>query len=217
MKILYEDNHCIAVVKPHGLLAQADEGKDPSLLEEVKEMIKVRDKKPGAVFLGLVHRLDRPVGGVMVFAKTSKGASRLSEAIREHRFEKIYWAIVEGAPPEAFGDVHQWLRKDRKNNIVHAVRADSPDALEAKLSYRVLRHTGKYSLVEIRPETGRPHQIRVAMKSLGCPIVGDTKYGAQSALGGSIALFARALTFPKPVGGESVTVKADPILSVFEG
>lgn len=216
MDILYEDNHCIAVVKPYGILSQADRYGEPSMTHELKALIKKRDKKPGNVFVGLIHRLDRPVGGVMVFAKTSKGASRLSKAVREHRFEKVYWAVVEGAPKYEEGHVNQWLKKDTSDNTVDVVSEGTEGAQEARLAYRVLKRMGQgRALVEVRPETGRPHQIRVAMKTLGCPIVGDTKYGAKKALGGNIALFARALTFPAPVGGEPITVKADPTLSVF--
>lgn len=216
MIILYEDNHCLAVMKQHGVLAQGDVTGEPSLFEEVKAFIKKRDKKPGNVFLGLVHRLDRPVGGVMLFAKTSKGAARLSEAFRAHQVEKIYWAVVEGAPKKSEGTVEQWLLKNKEKNVVAAVAESMPGAQFASLDYRILKRMGPRSLVEIQPKTGRPHQIRVAMKTLGCPIIGDTKYGTKAGLGGNIALFARSLTFPQPVTKKPVTVKADTELEVFK-
>lgn len=215
MNILYEDNHLIAVNKPHGMLTQGDETGDACLMDEVKALIKEREKKPGNVFLGLLHRLDRPVGGVVVFAKTSKGASRISDQIRKRTVEKIYWAVVEGVPPAVMGDVVQWLVKDEQTNTVTVHEQEVPGSLYAELGYRVRKTIGEFSLIEIRPKTGRPHQIRVAMTSLGTPIVGDKKYGAKHMQGGNIALFARSLAFDQPVTKARIMVTAEPTLEIF--
>lgn len=215
MEILYEDNHIIAVNKPHGMLTQGDDTGDTSLMDEVKAFIKERDNKPGNVFLGLLHRLDRPVGGVMAFAKTSKGASRLSEQIRKRLVEKVYWAVVEGVPEKPMGDVIQWLVKDEATNTVTAYQDAVHNSLLAELTYRVRKTIGNLSLIEIRPKTGRPHQIRVAMGTLGVPIVGDKKYGAVQMLDGNIALFAKSLAFDQAVTKQRVMVVAEPQLEIF--
>lgn len=213
LKILFEDNHCIAVVKPHGLLTQSDATGDDSLLEQVRSLIKVRDAKPGNVFLGLVHRLDRPVGGVVVFGKTSKGASRLSEQFREHTVVKTYWAAVEGAPRTSRGVVRQWIAKDERSNVATAYEREVPGSKLAELSYRVLASEEGKTLVEVKPLTGRSHQIRLGMKALGTPIVGDLKYGARAPFmeGKAIALFAVSLDFDSPVGQipERATARPD--------
>lgn len=202
--MLYEDNHLIAVEKRPGQLTQGDSTGDPSLFDEVKAFIKERDHKPGNVFLGLLHRLDRPVGGVVLFAKTSKGASRLSEQIRERTIEKWYEALVEGTPPPQ-GRIMQWLRKDRSKNIVRAFPRPTKGALPAELFFRRLQ-AGETSRLEIQPVTGRPHQIRVALASLGTPIVGDFKYGAKQEWRGQIALWATKLAFDHPIRRERITV-----------
>jgi 23S rRNA pseudouridine1911/1915/1917 synthase len=197
------------------MLVQGDETGDSNLMDEVKAFLKERDKKPGNVFLGLVHRLDRPVGGVTLFAKTSKGASRLSDQFRTRSVKKVYWAVVEGTPKKKRGSVVQWLRKDEANNFVHAFDHEVSDSFKAELNFTVLKSAGGKSLVEVIPTTGRPHQIRVAMASLGTPIVGDLKYGAKTKLYHDIALFARALSFNQPVTDERITVTVDPILDIF--
>ncbi len=214
MEILFEDNHLIAVNKPHGQLVQADEGGELSLLDEVKGLIKERDQKPGNVFVGLLHRLDRPVGGVVLFAKTSKAASRLSNQFRQHTIHKVYWAVVEGCPTSLEGEVVQWLVKDKDENIVTAFDHEVENSQKAELRYKVLK-AGANSLVEIYPKTGRPHQIRVAMATLGCSIVGDLKYGAQTKLNHNIALLARSLSFDHPVSKDRITVTAQPSLEIF--
>jgi 23S rRNA pseudouridine1911/1915/1917 synthase len=220
VQILYEDNHVIAVNKPHGQLTQADHGGELSLLEEVKSLIKERDQKPGNVFLGLLHRLDRPVGGVVLFAKTSKAASRLSDQFRRHTIEKVYWAMVEltleSSELKDKGEVIQWLVKDEAENVVTAYDHEVQDAQKAETAYKVLKTEGNRALVEVRPKTGRSHQIRVAMSSLGCSIIGDLKYGSSVKLNHDIALFARSLAFDHPVTGIRVLVNAEPNLKVFK-
>ncbi len=213
-QVLYEDNHLIAVQKPHGMLTQGDETGDVNLFDAVKKLIKERDNKPGNVFLGLLHRLDRPVGGVVLFAKTSKGASRLSEQFRVHTIEKVYWAVVEKTVTGQ-GSIVQWLVKDERRNIVMPYTREVSGSQRAELTYRVLQGCEDCSLVEVRPKTGRPHQIRVAMASKLAPIVGDVKYGARASLEGNIALFARSLSFAHPISGERVTVTAEPELEIF--
>lgn len=219
MKILYEDNHCLAVLKPHGLLTQGDETGDRSLMDEVKDFIKERDQKPGNVFLGLVHRLDRPVGGVVLFAKTSKGASRLSEQFMSREIEKKYLALVEGEPKRSDGTVIQYLRKNHQTNVVEAVDSSTPDSQKAELSYHVIKNIKSgnkiFSLIEVEPKTGRSHQIRVAMSSLGTPIIGDKKYGSTIPRGGRIALCAASLSFDQPVTKERITVLVEPDEEVF--
>jgi len=210
MDILYEDNHCLAVVKPPGLPVQGDASGDESLMDEVKAYIKEAYGKPGDVFLGLVHRLDRPVGGVVLLAKTSKGAARLSEQFREHRVKKVYVALTEGIPEEKRGEVKQWIKKDEKKNRAEAFDHEVPGSKRAELTYRVLESGHGRALVEIIPRTGRPHQIRLAMKSLDTPIIGDLKYGAGQGLGNRIELWAKSLTFEKPVGGDEITVRSEP-------
>ena len=219
MDILYEDNHLIAVQKPHGLLTQGDATGDDSLFDQVKAFIKNREHKPGNVFLGLLHRLDRPVGGVVLFAKTSKAASRLSEQFRNRSIEKVYWAVSEhkekGDQSKA-GEIVQWLIKDEQKNMVTAYDHQLPGAQRAELSYLILEDRGDTVLSEIRPKTGRPHQIRVALSSIGLPIIGDKKYGASRRLpGGAIGLFARSLSFNHPIDKKRITVIAKPELAIF--
>lgn len=220
LQILFEDNHVIAVNKPHGQLTQSDQTGELSLLDEVKNMIKERDQKPGNVFLGLLHRLDRPVGGVVVFAKTGKAASRLSDQFRRHSIEKVYWAMVELKPEnlklKTDGVIIQWLVKDEASNFVTAYDHEVPDAQKAETAYTVLNTDGDKALVEVRPKTGRSHQIRVAMSSLGCPIIGDLKYGSSVKLNHDIALVARSLVFDHPISKERITVTAEPSLQIFE-
>jgi 23S rRNA pseudouridine1911/1915/1917 synthase len=194
IKVLYEDNHLIAVFKPAGLLTQGDETGDVSLMDEVKSYLKEKYRKPGNVFLGLLHRLDRPVSGIILFAKTSKGASRLSEQFRTRSIEKIYHAAVLGRPKQEKGILKNYIKKDEKNK--RAVLATETDGQLAELSYELVFSSGKYSLLKIKTETGRFHQIRFQLAFAGYPILGDLKYGAPFPLPDkSVALSATYLVF----------------------
>ncbi len=175
-RILYEDNHCLGVSKRAGDLVQADATGDVSLLEEAKAYVRIRYEKPGAVYLGLVHRLDRPVSGAILFARTSKAAARLSRQFRERAVEKIYLAVVEGAPPEAGGVLVHFVRGDERRRRVSVSRREGPGATRAELHYRVIEAAGRRSLLEVRIVTGVKHQIRAQLSAVGCPVVGDVKY-----------------------------------------
>lgn len=209
---LYEDNHLLVVVKPVGMLTQSDHTGDPDLLTALKADVKVRHKKPGDVFLGLVHRLDRPVGGVMVFARTSKGAARLSEQIRNRTFEKIYRARVQGQPPKTTDTLEHYLVKDERNNRVSVVAPNAPGAKQALLEYQCLAHDDatNTSLLEVNLHTGRPHQIRVQLAAIGCPLVGDTKYGGGRESGVDMALWSYRLRFKHPTRDEWLAFEAPP-------
>ena len=207
LRVLYEDNHLIAVYKPSGVLVQGDQTGDPALMDMVKEYLKRTYKKSGNVFLGLLHRLDRPVSGIVLFAKTGKGASRLSEQFRNRSVEKIYHALVAGIPKKSADTLVHFLKKNPKTNVVTAYKKETDGALRAELSYETVQTVGKNALLKIRLHTGRPHQIRVQLAAIGHPIVGDVKYGAQKPLPDrSLALFATSLTFVTATGGEQKTV-----------
>ena len=196
LRVLYEDNHLIAVYKPAGILVQADETGDATLADEVKYYLKQKYHKLGKVWLGVVHRLDRPVSGIVLFGKTSKGAARLSEQIRNHTFKKTYHALVIGAPTQKSGTLINWLKKDETKNVVAVFDHETPGALRAELDYEVVKIVGDKSLLKINLKTGRPHQIRAQLAALGHPIVGDVKYGAPAALSDrSLALCATAVEF----------------------
>ncbi|GIW87771.1 MAG: RNA pseudouridine synthase [Isosphaeraceae bacterium] len=207
VEILLEDNHLLIVNKPAGLLTQGDAGGEPTLVDWAKHYLRVRYHKPGNVYLGLVHRLDRPVSGVLALTRTSKGASRLAEQFRAGTVQKVYWAIVEGRLEEDEGQWTNWLLKDARHNLVEVVDPSHPGARHAGLSYRVLGRERNRSWLELRPLTGRTHQLRVQLASRGYPIVGDRKYGSAVdllALDGRprIALHARRLGFNHPTTRE---------------
>jgi 23S rRNA pseudouridine1911/1915/1917 synthase len=210
LEVLFEDNHLLAINKPAGVLVQGDETGDTPLVEEAKAYIKRKYQKPGDVFLGVVHRLDRPVSGVVVFARTSKALSRMNELFRDRRTEKVYWAVVEKAPTPPSGTLVHWLLKDEKKNKTTVYRQETSGALRSELSYAHLASSGGLHLLEVRPLTGRSHQIRAQLSTLGCPILGDLKYGSGSPTGdGSIGLHARRLSFLHPVKKELITIRAE--------
>lgn len=216
LRVLYEDNHLVAVYKPAGVLVQGDETGDRCLMDDVKDYLKETYKKPGKVFLGLLHRLDRPVSGIVLFAKTSKGASRLSEQFRNHTVKKIYTALVEGAPDTDEGVLIHYLKKDERKNKVTIYQQPAPHALRAELCFRLLEKTEKNAVIEIELKTGRPHQIRAQLSVIGCPIVGDVKYGASSGLeDGSIALSATYLEFTTATGDERKHISLPRVFSAM--
>ncbi len=178
IQVLYEDNHIIAVYKPAGILVQPDETRDATLVDQVKYYLKQKYNKPGQVFLGVVQRLDRPVSGIILFGKTSKGAARLSEQIRNHTFKKTYHALVSGLPPKNSDTLIHYLKKDPKINVVTVHEKEVEGSLRAELDYELVEKRGDKNLLKINLKTGRPHQIRVQLASIGCPIIGDVKYGA---------------------------------------
>lgn len=197
--IIYEDNHLLVVEKPVNIPVQEDRSQDKDLLSLLKQDIKIRYQKPGNVYLGLVHRLDRPVGGVMVFAKTSKAASRLSDMVRRRVFEKNYLAIVRGRPAKAEGRLTDYLVKNRQKNIVYVTQSNHKEAKKAVLDYRVIGTKNDLSLVQIQLHTGRSHQIRVQFANIGCPLYGDQKYGQHvNQPGEQIALWSSEIKFQHP-------------------
>ncbi|MEQ1892145.1 MAG: RluA family pseudouridine synthase [Planctomycetota bacterium] len=211
--VLLADNHLLALAKPAGMPCVPDESGDRSLFDWAKDWVKREKGKPGAVYLGVVHRLDRPVSGLVVFARTSKGAARLSEAFRSRAVEKLYWAVSASAPRENEGVLEQWLLKDEARNVVRALAGERPGAQLARTRWRILARAadGARVLLEFRPETGRPHQLRVCAATLGAPLLGDLKYGAPTPLADkSIALHARALEFPHPTKQERVRLACEP-------
>lgn len=211
LKVVYEDNHVIVVVKPQNLPTQEDESKDKDLLTIVKEYIKEKENKPGNVYCGLVHRLDRPTGGVMVFAKTSKAASRLTEQIQNGDFRKRYLAVINEKPREKRGKLVNFLKKNARTNTVDIVPELTTGAKRAELDYEIIEEKEKVSLADIKLYTGRSHQIRVQMKNIGCPVYGDVKYGGDKlAKGHNLALWAFELKFIHPTTKENMTFKVYP-------
>lgn len=209
LKVLYEDNHIIVVIKPYNIPSQSDKTNDIDMLSLVKEYIKEQYQKPGNVYVGLVHRLDRPVGGIMVFAKTSKAASRLSESIRNKSFFKTYLAVVNGKFEKQNGILENYLWKDEALNMSKVVSKDKKGAKLARLTYEVLAEKNDLSLVKINLETGRHHQIRVQFSNAGHSLYGDQKYGKGS-IGKQIALWAYRLEFKHPVKDEIMKFEALP-------
>jgi 23S rRNA pseudouridine1911/1915/1917 synthase len=206
LDVLFEDNHCLVVNKPAGVLVQSDHTGDRSLADYSKSWLQQRHAKPGAVFLGVVHRLDRPVSGIVLLARTSKALSRLAAAFRQRRVTKVYRAILELPPEMLNGRLEHYLLKDPASNTSRIVAADTGGARRAVLHYRVLQRVAAGALVEIVPETGRSHQIRVQMASVGGAIVGDLRYGSNTALGEKIALHATRLQFPHPTRQEIIDI-----------
>jgi 23S rRNA pseudouridine1911/1915/1917 synthase len=207
--VLYEDNHLLIVNKSPGVLSQGDASGDESLVELGKAYIKKKFKKPGAVFLGLVHRLDRPVSGIVVLARTSKALTRMNALFRDKETRKVYWAIVKNQPQSHEGTLKHWLLKDEKKNKTTAFKKETRDAQYAELDYRVIGTEAGHWLLEVKPLTGRPHQIRVQLASMGCTIKGDIKYGdAEPNEDGSICLHAKQLSFQHPVQKTLLTVNA---------
>ena len=206
LNVVYEDNHIIVVVKPQNIPTQEDESKDKDMLTIVKEYIKEKENKPGNVYVGLVHRLDRPTGGLLVFAKTSKAASRLDEQIREGQMTKRYLAVVNGAPRENRAKLINHLKKNARTNTVQVVPELTTGAKRAELDYVVLEKKDKVSLVDVKLHTGRSHQIRVQLKNIGCPIYGDVRYGGDIlAKGHNLALWAFELRFVHPTTKQNLT------------
>lgn len=209
LDILYEDNHCIAVVKPSGVASTHYEGRDETLDRAVKDYLKTKYNKPGNVFLGIVHRLDKPTSGVLLFARTSKAAARLAEQFRQGSVEKTYWAIVEGEVQRSAGSLEDWLLKNRDKGRVDVVEPRTKGARQALLHYQRRAVHGGLTWLEVRPQTGRTHQLRVQLAHHDYPIYGDAKYGAIHTFGKAIGLHARSLTFLHPIRNEPLTLTAE--------
>lgn len=209
MQILYEDNHIIAVNKNSSEIVQGDKTGDKPLSEMVKEYIKEKYNKPGEVFLGVTHRLDRPVSGVVLFARTSKALTRLNDMFRKQEVKKTYWAIVQNQPKEMEGRLVHYLVRNPKQNKSYAYNTERPNAKKAVLSYKLIAASERYFLLEVDLETGRHHQIRCQLAAMGCPIKGDLKYGApRFNPGGGISLHARSVSFIHPVSKEQIDIIA---------
>ncbi|MCR4659163.1 MAG: RluA family pseudouridine synthase [Bacteroidales bacterium] len=214
-QILYEDNHLIAVNKQPGQLVQGDKTGDTCIADDIKLYLKQRYNKPGNVFCGVVHRLDRPVSGVVVFAKTSKALSRMNEMVKNRQLQKTYWAVVRNRPPHEAECLSHWLWRDEKANKSYVVESDTnsrrkQEAKLAELDYRLIATSeGGYNLLEVSLHTGRHHQIRCQLAHIGCPIKGDLKYGApRSNPDGSISLHARRVAFEHPVSHLPIVITA---------
>lgn len=209
MEIIYEDNHLIIVNKSCGEIVQGDRTGDKPLVEIVKDYLKTKYDKPGNVFCGVIHRLDRPVMGLVVFAKTSKALSRMNRLFQEREVRKIYWAITRNKPVEKEGTLTNYIYSVEKNNKSYISSSPENGALKAVLDYRVISESDNYHLIEVELHTGRKHQIRVQLSSIGCPIKGDLKYGYQrSNPDGGISLQAHRIVFVHPVSGELIDVTA---------
>ena len=209
MDVVYEDNHLIIVNKSSSEIVQGDKTGDKPLAEMVKEYIKQKYHKPGNVFLGVVHRLDRPVSGLVVFARTSKALARLNEMFRTKEVHKTYWAIVGNCPPTEEGELVHWLGRNEKQNKSYAYDKEKPEAKKAVLDYKLIGRSERYFLLEVDLKTGRHHQIRCQLAKMGCPIKGDLKYGSpRSNPDGSICLHARRVRFVHPVSKQEIDVTA---------
>ena len=209
MKVLYEDNHIIVINKEAGEIVQGDKTGDASLCDTMKQYLKEKYAKPGNVFIGLPHRLDRPVSGIVVFAKTSKALERLNRMFSEGSVKKIYWALTKGIPQPAEAELESWILRNEKMNKSFSYPKEVKGSKRAVLHYRLAAASQNYNLIEVELKTGRHHQIRCQLSSIGCPIKGDLKYGAQrSNPDGSISLHARYIEFVHPVSKELIQVTA---------
>lgn len=221
LQILYEDNHVIVINKRASDIVQGDKTGDTTMPDKIKEYLKVKYEKPGNVFCGVVHRLDRPTSGAVVFARTSKALERLNAQFRDKETNKIYWAIVETKPVKTEDTLVHFLKKNEKQNKSYASLTETPGSKKAILHYKLIASSDKYHLLEIRLETGRHHQIRVQLSTIGCLIKGDVKYGARRANpDASISLHARYLDFMHPTTKEIIKITApvpnDPLWNFFE-
>ena len=211
--ILYEDNHIIVVLKPQNVACCPDSTGDDNLFDCVARYIKEKYAKPGNAFVGLVHRLDRPTGGVMVYAKTSKAAARLSEHLKSGGVEQKYLAVLCGTLSKKSGTLENYLRKNTINNMVYVCTQTEEGAKYASLDYNILEEAGGLSLADVKLHTGRTHQIRVQMAAINTPVYGDMRYGGENAVKGKLALWAYSLSFPHPTTGERLRFIAEPPLS----
>jgi 23S rRNA pseudouridine1911/1915/1917 synthase len=209
LEILLEDNHCFAVAKPAGMPSTHYDGTEETVDRQVKAYLKEKYAKPGEVFLGIVHRLDKPTSGVLLFARTSKAAGRIAGQFREGGVDKVYWAVVEGQMKSSDGTFEDWLWKDDTAGRVSVVQPHAAGAKQALVHYHVRAEYGGLNWLELRPQTGRTHQLRVQLSSRRHPIVGDFKYGSEEPFSPGIALHARSLTFLHPTRQEPVTLTAD--------
>lgn len=210
-RILYEDNHLIAVNKLPSEIVQGDKTGDIPLSEDVKQYIKEKYNKPGKVYLGVIHRIDRPVSGVVVFARTSKALTRMNELVKQREIKKMYWAIVKSSPENPEGELRHFLVRNEKKNKSFAGKIEKKGAKEGILKYRLLKESKDYRLLEIELLTGRHHQIRAQLSAIGCPIKGDLKYGFdRSNKDASISLHARTVSFVHPVSKEPIIITANP-------
>lgn len=211
LRVLYEDNHIIAINKRNSDIVQSDISGDQTLCEVVKEYVRVKYNKPGKAFIGTVHRLDRPVSGIILYSRTTKGLNRLANMFKYREVQKTYWAVVQGTPPETKGKVINYLWKNSKLNKSFTYNEPGEDRKESELEYKVIGKGNHYTFVEVYPKTGRHHQIRATLASLGCPIKGDVKYGAKRTNeNASIHLHARSIEFVHPVQKHPITIVAPP-------